>query len=381
MKQYHTYTLLLTVLIPIISSISAEERTINVNGTIREYIIEVPANYSGSVRHDLIIVYHGMSGTASQTMFTGFHNSGAQDHFITIYPQGLDDIDNPFNPGTTTTGWKFEIANNRDVTFTEVLLDTLEAEFNLRHDGIYITGISNGGYFSDILACNIGDRLAAIAPVIGGYQWLTSSACAVSQNLPIFHLGTEFDAVVDIENLRGATEFWIGHNNCDDTPVQQGICDVYSGSENDAVVYHCEFECLVNGVPVTEKNTACHTWPASYTGYSFEATEMILDFFREYGLGSNTSILNAPDIVIHDYVYNSLSHETRVQFHLSGTHRISLALYNLSGRKVMQVINNKLMKPGNHSVVVDNEGLSKGAYIVRFQVNNGLYNKKILIIR
>ena len=58
-------------------------------------------------------------------MFTGFHDYGDQDHFITIYPQGLDDIDNPFNPGTTTTGWKFEIADNRDVTFTEVLLDSL----------------------------------------------------------------------------------------------------------------------------------------------------------------------------------------------------------------------------------------------------------------
>lgn len=381
MKQYHTYTFLLIVFILIINPVSAEERTINVNGTIREYIIEVPVNYSNSLRHDLIIVYHGMTGTASQTMFTGFHNSGAQDHFITVYPQGLDDIDNPFNPGTTTTGWKFEIANNRDVTFTEVLLDTLETEFNIRHDGIYITGISNGGYFSDILACNIGDRLAAIAPVIGGYQWLSSSACSISENLPIFHLGTEFDAVVDIENLRGATEFWIGHNNCDDTPVQQGICDVYKGSEQDAVVYHCEFECLVNGVPVTEKNTECHTWPTSFTGYSFEATDMILDFFREYGLGSNTSIFNSPDNVIRDYAYNPFTHETKVLFHLAGTHRISLAVYNLSGQKIAQLISNKPMKKGKHSIAVDNSELSKGAYILRLQVGDNSYSKKMLIIK
>ena len=381
MKQYPVYLLTFFLFLLTVNLVLAEERTINVNGTIREYIIEVPGNYNASTRHDLIIVYHGMTGTASQTMFTGFHDYGDQDHFITIYPQGLDDIDNPFNPGTTTTGWKFEIANNRDVTFTEVLLDTLEAEFNLRHDGIYITGISNGGYFSDILACNIGDRLGAIAPVIGGYQWLSPSACSISENLPIFHLGTEYDAIVDIENLRGATEFWIGHNDCDDTPVQQGICDVYSGSGQGSVVYHCEFECLVNGVPATAPDDACHTWPTSYTGYSFEATEMILDFFRENGLGSSTSISNSIDVSIYNNIYNPFTHETKIAFQLSGTHRISLAIYNLLGKTAIRLIDNRLMKQVKHSVAVNNARLSKGAYILRLQVDDSYYSKKMLIIR
>ena len=82
-----------------------------------------------------------------------------------------------------------------------------------------------------------------------------------------------------------------------------------------------------------------------------------------------------------DYVYNPLSHEIKVLFHLSGAPRISLALYNLSGQKVMQLINNKSMKQGSHTIAVDNAGLSKGAYILRFQVDDSFYNKKMLIIQ
>ena len=108
---------------------------------------------------------------------------------------------------------------------------------------------------------------------------------------------------------------------------------------------------------------------------------MILDFFREYGLGSNTSIYNSPDYIIHDYAYNPLTHETKVLFYLTGTQRISLAIYNLSGQKVAQLINNKSMKQGKHSVEVDNTGLSKGAYILRLQVDDSFYGKKMLIIQ
>ena len=377
MKPY--FVCLLTVFLMVTSV--AEQRTIDVGGTTREYIIEVPSNYTASMQHDLVLVFHGMGGTATNTMFTGFHDHGAADHFITVYPQGLGDIDNVFKPGETTTGWKFETSNNRDVVFTETLLDSLESEFTIRHDGIYVTGISNGGYFSDILACNIGDRLGAIAPVIGGYGWLTYAGCPVSQNLPVMHLGTEFDAIVDIKHLRDATAFWVNHNNCNPTPVKEGICDVYTGTGQAAEVKHCEFVCLVGGVPATSKNAGCHTWPMDYTGYSFEATDMILAFFRNHGLGGQAS-LSYPEAGLAPYPAAGLTIQgNRVRFTLAGTGTVSLNLYSLAGKRTVPLIRSRKMQPGDHSVLIDPSRLCIGTFILALRSNGRCYSKKMVIIR
>jgi poly(3-hydroxybutyrate) depolymerase len=359
----------------------AEQRTIDVSGTTREYLIEVPSNYSASVQHDLVLVFHGMGGTAQNTLFTGFHDHGAADHFITVYPQGLGDIDNVFKPGETTTGWKFETSGNRDVAFTETLLDSLEQEFTIRHRGIYVTGISNGGYFSDILACNSGDRLGAIAPVIGGYGWLAYAGCPVSKDLPVMHLGTEFDGIVDIKHLRDATAFWVTHNSCGSTPVTEGICDVYTGIGQDSEVRHCEFECLVGGVPATSKNAGCHTWPTKYRGYPFETTDMILNFFRDHGLGAQAALPDPKTGPVADQEIGLIIQANRVRFTLAGAGTVSLNLYSLAGKRTVPLIRSRKMQPGDHSVQIDPSRLSIGTFILALQSNGRCYSKKMVIIK
>ena len=367
------------------SNITAENRTITVNGTTREYIIEVPSSYNGTVPHDLILVYHGMTGTAQQTTFTGFHNYGNTDKFITIYPQGLADIPNYFDPGTFTTGWKFEVSNNRDVTFTEVLLDSLNDEFTLNPNGVFVTGISNGGYFSDILACNIGDNLAAIAPVIGGTPLYPTSPCSITKILPVFHLGSEFDSIVDIENLRRATDYWVTHNNCDTAPVIEDICEVYYDNDQNDIVYKCEFACIVNGVVVTAKDLGCHTWPSTYNGYSFNTTDMVLDFFRKQGLGDTSSAIHSYyNFYSNNTVFsqNSLtffSNKAILTFTLPTAGNVSLSIYTLNGSEVVELINNKLLEAGKHRVSIGKASLSNGTYVIKMQVDNLHFCNKMIV--
>jgi predicted peptidase len=49
-----------------------------------------------------------------------------------------------------------------------LLLDHLMAVYSVDEDRIYVTGLSMGGYGSWMLACEIPDRLAAVAPICGG---------------------------------------------------------------------------------------------------------------------------------------------------------------------------------------------------------------------
>lgn len=252
-----------------------ETRTIVVGGAEREYVIDIPAACESSC--GLLLCFHGMGGTASGTrQYARFFEWGADDGFITVYPQGIN-ILSPLT-GDSTTGWVFAVADNRDVEFVSALLDSLESGLTIDPARIFVTGVSNGGFFSDILGCTIGDRLAAIAPVIGGYQWLVS--CSITKPLPVFRLGTAEDEIVDIAMLRASTEFWVGHNGCGPTPAVEGMCQTYGGCDGGAEVVHCEYGCSK-----TRMQPACHTWPLP-PSYEFSTTELVLDFFRAHGLAA-----------------------------------------------------------------------------------------------
>ena len=55
-----------------------------------------------------------------------------------------------------------------DIAFIGALLDAVEQSVCVDASRVYATGVSNGGGMVARLACELSDRLAAIAPVAGG---------------------------------------------------------------------------------------------------------------------------------------------------------------------------------------------------------------------
>ena len=54
-----------------------------------------------------------------------------------------------------------------DVGFTEALLTKISTAYTIDLQRVYSTGMSNGGYMSFLLACQLSDKIAAIASVTG----------------------------------------------------------------------------------------------------------------------------------------------------------------------------------------------------------------------
>src|SRR5215470_675340 len=78
-----------------------------------------------------------------------------------------------------------------DIKYFDDLLDQIGGAIPVDVGGIYATGISNGGAMSHRLACERGDRIAAIAPVDGANEWADDGgACNVAVPVRHFH-GTE----------------------------------------------------------------------------------------------------------------------------------------------------------------------------------------------
>ena len=64
-----------------------------------------------------------------------------------------------------------------DVSFSNYLINVISTLYNLDMLRIYSTGMSNGGFMSFHLACNLSNRIAAIASVTGSMTPETYDEC------------------------------------------------------------------------------------------------------------------------------------------------------------------------------------------------------------
>ena len=114
----------------------------------------------------LVLVCHGYSGTAQGIMDYSEFNALAEEFgFAVCYPQGTLDGSN-----TTFFNVGYDFQNNQtvdDIAFVEELIDSLQAMHSLSEQDVFCTGMSNGGDFSYMLACQASETFKAIAPVAG----------------------------------------------------------------------------------------------------------------------------------------------------------------------------------------------------------------------
>jgi polyhydroxybutyrate depolymerase len=176
-----------------------------------------------------------------------------------------------------------------DVKFTGDLLDQLEGKFCVDTDAVYATGKSNGAGFTGILACQLADRFAAIAPVSGAF-YIQGTHCAPSRPVPVLDIHGTGDTTIpyggdgerDLPSVQTWVRDWSVRDHCDADPRQTQIgADVlkftYRGCKADVV-----------HVAVTDGG---HSWPGSdassgpgYVTQTFEAYELIGAFFKSHKL-------------------------------------------------------------------------------------------------
>ncbi|MEL6972721.1 MAG: PHB depolymerase family esterase, partial [Bacteroidota bacterium] len=129
----------------------------------RTYLLYVPPSYTGDESVPLVLNFHGYtSNSGEQFFYSDFRAVADLNNFLVVHPQGTQDSE-----GNThwNVGWGGSTVD--DVGFTAALIDSLAAEYNINPERIYSTGMSNGGFMSYQLACELSDRIAAIASVTG----------------------------------------------------------------------------------------------------------------------------------------------------------------------------------------------------------------------
>lgn len=227
-------------------------RTVDVAGTKREVILDVPDRVKAGTPAPLLLDFHGFGHSGAGVWnVSGFKAVAEREGFITAYPEGLPVTLTIRGEKMQGPGWEMEaIAGNRDVAFTAALLDQLERDYCIDRRRIYSTGFSNGAFFSHLLACAMAGRIAAVAPVSGG---MPRVECAPTRPVPILiQHGTE-DELIPIAVARESRDRWRTLDGCSGAPQPEGLgCQRYTECRAGAVVEYCE-------------EAFAHRWPPQAT--------------------------------------------------------------------------------------------------------------------
>lgn len=231
------------------------DRTIDVGGTTRDYILDVPAGYDPNRTYPVIFAWHGRTGTAVQARQYFGIGALAGDDALLIYPQGLPVTANP-----NDTGWELE-ANGRDVALFDAMLAEVQAEYCVGR--VYSMGHSFGGYMSNSLACYRGgsgpDDVRAIAPIAGGGPFTACSGGPVSA--VVIH-GMQ-DQIVPFTQGEGSRDAWLDAAGCSATssPITPAPCVEYSGCTAGLTVRWCAHD---------DPAFSGHGWPAFAPGAAWD---------------------------------------------------------------------------------------------------------------
>lgn len=158
----------------------------------RVYHLHVPSSYDGTKPTPLVLVFHGLLETSlDMGGMTGFSQLADQKGFIVVYPES---IGRHWNDGRGTTAIAPRDAD--DVGFVLALIEHLTRTLAIDSARVYATGMSNGAMFSQRLACELSEHIAAIGPVSGTMAANIAARCTPSQPVSVVEFHGTRDAFV-----------------------------------------------------------------------------------------------------------------------------------------------------------------------------------------
>lgn len=347
-------------------------------GLMRKFRLYVPNSYSSANPTPLVFNLHGYTSNASQQeLYANFMPIADTAKFLVLSPDGTSQFGNQF--------WNAGFGSGpNDVQFISNLIDSVKLNYNIDLNSIYSCGMSNGGIMSYYLACNLPNRIAAIASVTGDMlnAWFT---CAPSRPFPIMEIHGTLDGTVPYNGdatfapIDSVVKKWRIHNNCSSSPITFSVPNTNLTDNSTAVNYKYTGGTNGSSVELYKVTGGSHSWPGalpviSNTNQDFKASVEIWRFFRQYKLNQfipNVGLVNnfneENDVLIYPNPTSSLIYIK------SETTNINFEIINDLGQKIYVDFNKN-----QTSTTVDIKQLPEGIYFLKVNADNKLIFKKII---
>ena len=155
----------------------------------------------------LVLVCHGYGGSAQEIMDYSEFNALAEEFgFAVCYPQGTEDGSN-----TTFFNVGYDFQNNQtvdDVAFVVDLIASLQASNSLSSQDVFCTGMSNGGDFSYMLACQASETFKGVAPIAGMIMQDIMDSCNPVNEVSILEIHGTQDNVTPFQGDPNNNDGW-----------------------------------------------------------------------------------------------------------------------------------------------------------------------------
>lgn len=266
--------------------------TVRVGDVPRVFHLHAPAGRSGPA--PLVLDFHGWGSSSIQQMqLTGLDALADREAFIVAHAEGVGALAS-FNAGACCG--EAVARQLDDVGFARAIIDAVSAEFQVDHGRVFAMGFSNGGFLVHRLACELSDRIAAVASVAGNNGM---PRCTPTRPVSVLEIHGTADDVVrylgggpgGFAAIEGATRTWAARNRC------EGLRADWQSDRRQLTKVHGKATCETYGscaegteVTLCRIDGGGHTWPGGpslpelgVTTHDLDATQEAWRFFAAHG--------------------------------------------------------------------------------------------------
>lgn len=134
----------------------------------------------------------------------------------------------------------------------------------------------------------------------------------------------------------------------------------------------------------TQADSVRITNNASVSSGGVNNTYVVADAIQFVKKGTSTSVRNENEsphgIILAQNYPNPFNPSTLIEFSLDGAQFVELEVYDLMGRKVMNLVSG-VLSSGNHKISMDARSLSSGTYIYRLNTKTGSISRLMTLIK
>ncbi|CAM3696608.1 alpha/beta hydrolase [Rheinheimera salexigens] len=161
----------------------------------RSYLLKLPAGYQADKSYKLLLVFHGSGGNAMSMHSTAKFEQYTDD-YIVAYPNSKEVEWNE--------GCGCNIAHRKkvdDLGFVDAVIADIKQRHQVLDSEIYAAGFSQGGLFTQNLACNRSKVFKAVAVVASPMSEQLAASCAPEEALSVMMVHGSHDPVLPYNGL------------------------------------------------------------------------------------------------------------------------------------------------------------------------------------
>jgi len=208
-----------------------ERRTLTVGGQDRAYFLNRHKLDALTGKAPILIYLHGIGALASEELSHRYDIPFTElpdlEPILILRPQGMnrewDTISRAIDASRRPSG--FDGRDADDLGFFRSMIDEMVERERGDPDRVYFVGISNGGFMTARVACEMSDRVAAVANIIATARASQLNNCREGRPVPLLlmasttdptnpYAGRPGDAIFALASAPETAAFFAARNKC-----------------------------------------------------------------------------------------------------------------------------------------------------------------------